>query len=40
VAHGPITGRLIAQAICGEPTDIGVEAFRPDRFERAPGSAG
>jgi D-hydroxyproline dehydrogenase subunit beta len=40
VAHGPITGRLIAQAICGEPTDIGVEAFQPDRFERAPGSAG
>jgi D-hydroxyproline dehydrogenase subunit beta len=40
VAHGPITGRLIAQAICGERTDIGVETFRPDRFERSPESAG
>jgi glycine/D-amino acid oxidase-like deaminating enzyme len=37
VAHGPITGRLIAQAICGEPTDLGLETFRPDRFERARG---
>ena len=34
VAHGPITGRLVAQAICGEPTDLGLEPFRPDRFWR------
>jgi D-hydroxyproline dehydrogenase subunit beta len=33
VAHGPITGRLVAQAICGEPTDPGLEPFRPDRFD-------
>jgi glycine/D-amino acid oxidase-like deaminating enzyme len=32
VAHGPITGRLVAQAICGEPTALGLEPFRPDRF--------
>jgi D-hydroxyproline dehydrogenase subunit beta len=32
VAHGPITGRLVAQAICGEPTEIGLEPFQPDRF--------
>jgi D-hydroxyproline dehydrogenase subunit beta len=37
VAHGPITGRLIAQAMCGEPTDLGLDTFRPDRFERARG---
>jgi D-hydroxyproline dehydrogenase subunit beta len=32
VAHGPITGRLVAQAMCGEPTELGLEPFRPDRF--------
>ena len=32
VAHGPITGRLVAQTICGEPTELGLEPFRPDRF--------
>jgi D-hydroxyproline dehydrogenase subunit beta len=32
VAHGPITGRLVAQAMCGEPTALGLEPFRPDRF--------
>jgi D-hydroxyproline dehydrogenase subunit beta len=32
VAHGPITGRLVAQAMCGEPTDLGLEPFDPDRF--------
>jgi D-hydroxyproline dehydrogenase subunit beta len=35
VAHGPITGRLIAQAMWGEPTDLELDTFRPDRFERA-----
>jgi D-hydroxyproline dehydrogenase subunit beta len=32
VAHGPITGRLIAQAICGEETDLDLAPFDPDRF--------
>jgi len=32
VAHGPITGRLIAQAICGEPPDLDLSPFDPDRF--------
>jgi D-hydroxyproline dehydrogenase subunit beta len=32
VAHGPITGRLIAQAICGEEADLDLEPFDPDRF--------
>jgi glycine/D-amino acid oxidase-like deaminating enzyme len=32
VAHGPITGRLIAQAICGEETDLDLGPFSPDRF--------
>lgn len=36
VAHGPITGRLIAQLICGEQPEVDVKAFDPDRF--SPGS--
>jgi D-hydroxyproline dehydrogenase subunit beta len=32
VAHGPITGRLIAQAICGEEPELDLEPFDPDRF--------
>jgi D-hydroxyproline dehydrogenase subunit beta len=32
VAHGPITGRLVAQAICGESTDLDLGPFEPDRF--------
>ena len=32
VAHGPITGRLVAQAICGEATEIDLGPFEPDRF--------
>jgi glycine/D-amino acid oxidase-like deaminating enzyme len=35
VAHGPITGRLVAQAMCGEATDLGLEPFDPDRFGHA-----
>jgi glycine/D-amino acid oxidase-like deaminating enzyme len=31
-ALGPITGRLIAQALCGEPVDLALEPFDPDRF--------
>jgi D-hydroxyproline dehydrogenase subunit beta len=32
VAHGPITGRLIAQGICGEPQELDLAPFDPDRF--------
>jgi D-hydroxyproline dehydrogenase subunit beta len=32
VAHGPITGRLIAQAICGERPELDLTPFDPDRF--------
>jgi glycine/D-amino acid oxidase-like deaminating enzyme len=32
VAHGPITGRLIAQAICGERPELALAPFDPDRF--------
>ncbi|MCR1770263.1 NAD(P)/FAD-dependent oxidoreductase [Burkholderia glumae] len=31
---GPITGRLLAQAICGEPPDIDLAPFDARRFER------
>ena len=30
---GPITGKLLAQAMTGEPTDIDLRAFRADRFK-------
>ena len=32
VALGPITGRLLAQAYCGEPTPVDLAPFDPDRF--------
>jgi D-hydroxyproline dehydrogenase subunit beta len=32
VALGPITGRLIAQAYCGEPSSVDLAPFAPDRF--------
>ena len=32
VAHGPITGRLIAQGICGETAGLDLVPFDPDRF--------
>ena len=32
VALGPVTGRLIAQAYCGEPSPIDLGPFDPDRF--------
>jgi D-hydroxyproline dehydrogenase subunit beta len=35
VAHGPITGRLVAQAICGEQAELDLLPFDPDRFEAA-----
>jgi D-amino-acid dehydrogenase len=34
VALGPITGRVVAQAYCGEPPSISLSAFEPDRFAR------
>jgi glycine/D-amino acid oxidase-like deaminating enzyme len=37
VAHGPISGRLVAQALCGEPTDLDLAPFSPDRFAVSPG---
>jgi glycine/D-amino acid oxidase-like deaminating enzyme len=32
VALGPITGRLVAQALCGEPPSLDLSPFDPDRF--------
>jgi glycine/D-amino acid oxidase-like deaminating enzyme len=32
VALGPITGRVLAQLICGEQPVIGLAPFDPDRF--------
>jgi glycine/D-amino acid oxidase-like deaminating enzyme len=32
VALGPITGRLIAQGYCGEPSSVELAPFAPDRF--------
>ena len=32
VALGPITGRLVAQAYCGEPLPLDLAPFDPDRF--------
>jgi glycine/D-amino acid oxidase-like deaminating enzyme len=34
VAHGPLTGRLIAQGLTGERPEIDVAPFNPDRFRR------
>ena len=34
VALGPVTGRLVAQAYCGEPPAVPLSAFDPDRFAR------
>jgi len=34
VAHGPLTGRLLAQAICGQQPDLDLSPFAPDRFSR------
>ena len=30
---GPITGRLLAQAITGETPDLDLSPFKPDRFQ-------
>jgi glycine/D-amino acid oxidase-like deaminating enzyme len=39
VAQGPITGRLLAQTICGERTGVDLAPFDPDRFAAAPSHA-
>ena len=38
VCLGPISGRLLAQMICGEPPDLDPAPFDPHRFSAAPGS--
>jgi hypothetical protein len=30
----PVTGRLMAQAYCGEPSPVELAPFEPDRFGR------
>jgi D-hydroxyproline dehydrogenase subunit beta len=35
VALGPVTGRVLAQAWCGEAPDVSLRAFHPDRFAAA-----
>jgi D-amino-acid dehydrogenase len=32
ISQGPITGELIAQLLCGEPTAVDLAPFSPDRF--------
>jgi glycine/D-amino acid oxidase-like deaminating enzyme len=32
VALGPVTGRLVAQALCGEEPLVDLAPFDPDRF--------
>lgn len=32
LTHGPGTGRLVAQLVCGEPTDVALDRFSPSRF--------
>jgi len=39
VALGPITGRLVAGALAGEPAPLDLAPFAPDRFARAPSPA-
>ena len=38
VCHGPISGRLLAQMICGEPPELDATAFDPRRFSAARAS--
>ncbi len=38
VGLGPISGRLLAQLICGEPPDVDPAPFDPRRFSAAPAS--
>jgi len=33
VSLGPITGKLVAQLICGEPSDFDIKPLSPDRFQ-------
>jgi D-amino-acid dehydrogenase len=36
VGLGPVTGRLVAQLMCGEPPLMDPAPFDPDRFTSAP----
>jgi glycine/D-amino acid oxidase-like deaminating enzyme len=36
VALGPVTGRVLAQAYCGEPVLVDLSPFSPDRFAPSP----
>jgi D-hydroxyproline dehydrogenase subunit beta len=38
VALGPVTGRVLAQAFCGEAPDVPLRAFDPDRFAANAGA--
>jgi len=40
VALGPITGRIIAGALAGEPAPLDLTPFAPDRFAVTSGSSG
>jgi D-hydroxyproline dehydrogenase subunit beta len=40
VALGPVTGRVVAQALCGEAPLVALEPFAPDRFAAAAAGAG
>ncbi len=33
VSLGPITGKLVAQLVCGEPLDFDIKPLSPDRFQ-------
>ena len=33
VSLGPITGKLVAQLVCGEPLDFDIQPLSPDRFQ-------
>jgi D-hydroxyproline dehydrogenase subunit beta len=36
VALGPVTGRAVAQALCGEEPLVDLAPFHPDRFAAVP----
>jgi D-amino-acid dehydrogenase len=33
VSLGPVTGKLVAQLVCGEPLDFDIQPLSPDRFQ-------
>jgi glycine/D-amino acid oxidase-like deaminating enzyme len=38
VCHGPVSGRLLAQMVCGEQPDLDMAPFDPRRFSAGPAS--